>query len=55
MATETNKGLCVRVPRTLRQRLNRISKLRLKSPSEVAREALLDYVERRERELKVSA
>jgi predicted transcriptional regulator len=55
MAGETKLHLCVRVPTSLRRRLNRISKSKLKSPSETAREALLEYVERRERELKEAA
>lgn len=53
MAQDNYKGLCVRIPSALRRRIDRISKLRMKTPSELAREALLEYTERRERELNV--
>lgn len=43
---EANIGL--RVPPSLRKRLDRIGKLKLKSTSEMAREALREYAERHE-------
>lgn len=51
MAADNNKGLCFRVPKSLRRRINRIGELKLKSTSELAREAFLEYVQRRESEL----
>ena len=55
MAAESKQHLCVRVQRSLRRRFSRIAQLKMKSPSECAREAILEYVERRERELKEAA
>lgn len=51
MATAANKGLCFRVPKSLRRRIDRIGKLQLKSTSELAREAFREYAERREAQL----
>lgn len=54
MATDMKSGVCFRVPKSLRRRINRIGKLKLKSTSEMARDAFLEYAQRREAELNIN-
>ena len=49
--TTESPHVCLRVEPAFRRRFSALAKRRMKTVSELAREALLDYVERREREV----
>lgn len=46
-----DNGICFRVPRSFRRRIDRLGEIQLKSISEMAREAFREYAARREVEL----